>query len=655
MKQIAVLPALDLNRDRHLLSEMRRTLDRALGRREATLARVEQITREVGLAKGRLELKPKVDAFLADLQAEANNRAVGAYSRLLTGLVGDVLGPHAGSIELDLYTSQGLPALDLYLRTAKGKRVSVLNHTAGSVVNLVSLGLRATSTVRSGKRKFIALDEPDCWTRPSRVPAFYSVIGQLAENLDIQFLVVSHNDASLLPEGTAIVKLRLGSDGTILAEGDPDAREWEEGQEGIRYIRLKDFRNHKETIVPLSPGVTAIVGDNSIGKSAVLHALRCICYGDVVDGDIRDDAEEQRLEIELGIEGGRSIVLTRQPKRNPVNEWTMYDEAGELVYDSESGHPLKKGGRLPPEFASHFLGIERMEDLDVQLSHQLFPVFLLGEPPSKRAKVLSIGREAGHIGAMIALQKARCQEDAQTVRNGEKELAVLYERLESLKGIDEVAEALDGCEALLQQVTSSTNSLSLMSSLLARYGRAWERNERANRQLAAFEHLPDEELLGDLGGRLERNALKGHLLQRWERASLRHRQARNTLEAYAHLPDHLPELVNVEEVRRLGSRYSFLERQVATQQKRLAALSTLPEAPPELRDVQTLAGYLARYERAQARKAEMEQREVELDRERLQIEQELEKTLAAMGNRCPTCGSHVSASTIVEHAGPAAH
>src|SRR5690625_4277097 len=96
---------------RERLARMQRFLERAEGHRQALQKRADEITRVVGTAKGRLEARPRVDAFLSDLQAEANQRSVGAYARLLTGLINDVLGPQAGSAELDLYTSQGLPAL----------------------------------------------------------------------------------------------------------------------------------------------------------------------------------------------------------------------------------------------------------------------------------------------------------------------------------------------------------------------------------------------------------------------------------------------------------------------------------------------------------------------------------------------------------------
>lgn len=640
----------DFSRLHHRLATARRTLDQASGRREALRQREEELINEVGLAKGRLEVKPKVDAFLADLQAEANERSVGAYSRLLTGLVGDVLGTHAGTVELDLYTNQGLPALDLYVRTSKGKRVSVLNHSAGSLINLVSLGLRATSTVRSGKRRFIALDEPDCWTRPSRVPQFYSVIDQLARNLGVQFLVVSHNDPALLPESTAIVKLRLGSSGSINVEPPPHAPRWEEDSEGIRSIRLIDFRNHKDTTIPLSPGVTAIVGDNSIGKSAVLHAFRCICYGDVVDGDIRDDAEKDHVRIELAIEGGRRVCLTRQPGRNPVNEWTVIDEAGKVLHDEHSGHPLRRGGRTPPEFVARFLGIERMEGLDVQLSHQLFPVFLLGEVASKRAAVLSIGRESGHISGMIARQKVRCQQDALCVRSGEAEIAALREKLRRLEALDGTVEAVEQCEKELRLIEERQRSLQRIKRIIDSHDAAQRRHEVGKRRIEALEGLPDSESHDRVGAQAQRTERLGNALRRLARAEGRKNQALGAIKRLASLPEEPPKLIATEEMRRVGAKLASLRSQRELYAKTEAALAGLPEEAPKLINVHAQQSTLQRVEKIMVRRTEAGEKEQRLANEVADARQAVDDLLTELGNACPTCGSHVeSAGDLLQH------
>src|SRR3712207_8304811 len=46
-----------------------------------------------------------------------------------------------------------------------------------------------------------------------------------------------------------------------------------------------------------------------------------------------------------------------------------------------------------PDWVERLFGIVKVESLDVHIAHQKFPVFLLGEPASRRSAVLSIGQD----------------------------------------------------------------------------------------------------------------------------------------------------------------------------------------------------------------------------------------------------------------------
>ena len=78
------------------------------------------------------------------------------------------------------------------------------------------------------------------------------------------------------------------------------------------------------------------------------------------------------------------------------------------------GHEHRGGG-------GEFDGQEprpRTCEVDVHIAHQKFPVFLLGETPSRRSAVLSIGQEAGYIRDMLVIHRERCRRDNDLVRNG---------------------------------------------------------------------------------------------------------------------------------------------------------------------------------------------------------------------------------------------
>ena len=89
--------------------------------------------------------------------------------------------------------------------------------------------------------------------------------------------------------------------------------------------------------------------------------------------------------------------------KNPKNIWEIKTKNGE-THHSDNGE-LKSVKSQQPTWIPEFLKISKLEDLDLQLSHQKFPVFLLKESPAKRASMLSVGKDTSYVQDMIALQK----------------------------------------------------------------------------------------------------------------------------------------------------------------------------------------------------------------------------------------------------------
>ncbi len=85
----------------------------------------------------------------------------------------------------------------------KGQREDILTGQGGSVCNVVSVGLRliALSQVPEKEhRRFLVLDEQDCWLRPDLVPRLMRIIHTIAQRLQFQVLVISHHDVNLFRE-----------------------------------------------------------------------------------------------------------------------------------------------------------------------------------------------------------------------------------------------------------------------------------------------------------------------------------------------------------------------------------------------------------------------------------------------------------------------
>jgi len=79
----------------------------------------------------------------------------------------------------------------------EGNTEDIMKGQGGSVANVLSLGLRMfalTTLDERVHRRFLVLDEQDCWIRPDLVPRFVRVVRDAGRALGFQVLMISHHD-----------------------------------------------------------------------------------------------------------------------------------------------------------------------------------------------------------------------------------------------------------------------------------------------------------------------------------------------------------------------------------------------------------------------------------------------------------------------------
>lgn len=629
-----------LTRAGRLLARLEAARDRD---RETLAAR----TREVAAAKGRLAQRDAVDTYLRELQQEANRRSVATFETLLTALVQEVL-PGEKPVRLDLTTERGLPALDIGVERPDGGREDVLEDNGGAMTNVVGMALRLIAVVKAGVGRFLALDEADCWIAPDRVPAFYRVLEESAAKLGVQCLAISHHDVAGFGADLTVSRI-AGRPETGVAIAGPAAScaaAWSPEMPGFRYLRLVDVQGFSDATLPLGPGVNALVGPNNHGKSTVIRALRAVFYGEVRDSLVRAGANAARVEI--GVADGRVLRYARQPKRTPVNLWSLHEADGSLV--RENGTTLETGGRDVPAWVERLFGITRVEDLDVHVAHQKFPVFLLGEKPARRSAVLSIGREAGLVRDMQALQRERVTEDQRTIREGEREIARLREALSALGDLDALEGALAGLRGQADALSAEEARLRDREALADRLARSGRLATGAAARARVLADLPAPETGAEIGRALaearHRAALGRHVLAAAGDLAAAH----GRVAALAGLPPEAPVPRDAARAGTHAARLRRLRAGLADARDRAAVLAGLPdEAPrPVLRPdaaatAQRLAETGRRLAAARGRAAAA--------RDGLAVaEAEMEVVLATTGGRCPACGTPVApASLLIGH------
>ncbi|WP_046864301.1 AAA family ATPase [Microvirga massiliensis] len=599
----------DLAAGHHLETVLARAtaaLGRAEMRRDELLRRRRDLTAAIELAKGRLTLKDEVETFIEAVHQETSRRNLGRLEALLSALVQEVL-PGEKPVALELSTERGLATLDVCARRPDGSLEDVLEDNGGALTNVVGMALRLIAVVKADVGRFLALDEADCWIAPDRVPAFYGVLEDGAARLGVQCLAVSHHDPLAFGAATRIsTVVGDAATGVTISCASPDPV-WDDALPGLRYIRLQNVQAYRDATLKLSPGVNALIGPNNRGKSTLIRALRAVFYGEARDSLVR--AGEKSATIEIGLAGGRVLRFSRQPRRNPVNLWSLHEADGSVV--EENGLRHETGGRAVPGWVESLSRITRVEGLDVHVAHQKFPVFLLGEPASRRSAVLSIGQEAAYIRDMLQIHRERCARDAALVRTGERELGEISEDLKPLEGLGDIAARLAEARELASDIRMEEISLQRLNIHVARLGKVASGLARIRDRRHALERLPPSDELDGIRSGAQRS----------------------------------------QDLARIAERVCSVHRDAARLRARRAILAGLPASAPLLEDASSAARASSRLATLSSAVAGARQRVQNLRQEVQPSLAAIDAVITAQGGLCPTCGSHVTAADLVDSRG----
>lgn len=168
---------------------------------QADAKRLEEAQAELAEVDAFLALAPEVSERMDQLSSELFGQLLGDVEQSLTQAIGEVLGQ-----QRDVRAVRELKRGKLTIRfeiDRDGDIEDLLTGQGGSVANVVSVGLRLMALARlpeDAHRRFLVLDEQDCWLRPELVPRFMRLVAEAARTLGFQLLVISHHDIDLFSE-----------------------------------------------------------------------------------------------------------------------------------------------------------------------------------------------------------------------------------------------------------------------------------------------------------------------------------------------------------------------------------------------------------------------------------------------------------------------
>ena len=427
--------------------------------KELYLSDYKVMREKLRIAEQEISDYEAINAILECVQQAEHESTIGVYEKLLTALIEDTLDNNR-KIKMNLAIERGMPALEIYSEKEEGKLEDIYSSNGGSINNIVSVGLRAISLIRSKKRRLLILDESDCWLKGDYIPKFGSVIQQLSERLGIQIVMISHHNEENFSDIRNKLAISRNGD-TLKAEWKSsygsEPPKWDLKDEGIRSLYLENFQSHKNTYIPLGKNVTLITGDNDIGKSVIVNALRAVFYGESNDTQINHQATETKVSVEF--DRNKLLIWQRKLKGKPKVSYTLIDDKRGL------DNPIHyyEGAKEVPDWVRIDFGIDYIDDLDVQLGHQKRPVFLLDEPNSKKAKSLAIGNSENYLFKMMELAKQDLKNNKDFVKRAREQLEILLKKSDAIDNVKMIS--IEDCDAKLEELAALEKKVNSKSEL----------------------------------------------------------------------------------------------------------------------------------------------------------------------------------------------
>lgn len=177
----------------------------------------------------------KLDSEIVDLESFLGiaDRTTSALETLSQSLFEEVLGVLESKLTIAIQEVLGQPikfkskpdfkrgaAAVSFSIDREGNEEDVLRGQGGSVQNVLSVGLRmfALATLDEERhRRFLVLDEQDCWLRPELVPRLVNIVHRAAKELEFQVLMISHHDVGLFDRYADRIYRLTPDQSTVLA------------------------------------------------------------------------------------------------------------------------------------------------------------------------------------------------------------------------------------------------------------------------------------------------------------------------------------------------------------------------------------------------------------------------------------------------------
>lgn len=176
-------------------ADIRKQFERLRWRQDELQQRLDQHRKSLSEVEAFLDKQPRIAERLESLCRDLFGEILDEVERNLSYALNEVLGQDLRVVS-SRDVQRGKVTISFGIEK-DGQPEDILTGQGGSVCNVISVGLRLIALSQLNERehrRFLVLDEQDCWIRPDLVPRLMSIIHAIARKLDFQVLVISHHD-----------------------------------------------------------------------------------------------------------------------------------------------------------------------------------------------------------------------------------------------------------------------------------------------------------------------------------------------------------------------------------------------------------------------------------------------------------------------------
>jgi len=200
-------------------AELRKVADRLAWRRKDVERRLKQTDRELQVIEEYLGISDSVTEALDSLSQKLFEEVLGMLEDKLSIALQEVLEQPI-QFKANASFKRGAANVEFSIQR-DGNSEDVQRGQGGSVQNVLSVGLRLFALARldpDEHRRFLVLDEQDCWLRPELVPRLVNIVHRAAKQLGFQVIMISHHDVGLFEKYADKIYRFTPQDGAVTVE-----------------------------------------------------------------------------------------------------------------------------------------------------------------------------------------------------------------------------------------------------------------------------------------------------------------------------------------------------------------------------------------------------------------------------------------------------